>query len=371
MEVAIKIALKLLQPISDFAIYVQFLTLNCIFCIISLCNKCLSLKFDIFDNIADISTPGEEAIMIMDRVHSFLLLDDVEDRVLPWETLQTSDCCLKAKEAKLDAIQEYLGMFLDGTPVPLTLRQRIFFGSPVAKLEYKITKVRLAAKGIIRDINSCRPWEADIKDTRLIRMFVLECLSPFKRYALEVNNLSYDERTRKKSSWFTYAASWCFISGCLCFYLYWIFAWGVYSGNDTIASWGAVYGTSAGNDIFLIQITKIYVLCILPIQAMQTQLVNIRKVLADVSLNYINRASRDGDARIQEDANDVRVVQHTSAACTASRSPELRDLPSAWLLRQVKSLLSFVYYFISSTFIMSNCSFNIATSDNFFLFLIS
>ena len=298
-------------------------------------NFCIS----VFDFVIDISTPGEEAIMIMDRVNSFLLLDDVEDRVLPWETLQTSDCCLKAKEAKLDAIQEYLGMFPDGTPVPLTIRQKIFFGSPLAKLEYKIAKVRLAAKEIIRDINSCRPWEADIKDTRLIRMFVLECLSPFKRYALESNNLSYDDRTRKKSSWFIYIASWCFVSGALFFYLYWIFAWGVYNGSDTIASWGAVYGTSAGNDIFLVQIAKIFVLCILPIQAMQTQLVNIRKVLADVSLNYINRSSRDGDDYIQEDASDVRVVQHTSAACTASRSPELRDLPSAWLLRQVIGLL--------------------------------
>lgn len=282
--------------------------------------------------------------MIMDRVHSFLLLGDVEDRILPWEALQTSDCRMKMKDAKLEAIQEYLGVFPDGSPVPLTIRQRIFFGSSLAKLEYKIMKVRLEAKMIISNINSCRPWEADIKDTRLIRRFVLECLPPFKRYALEANNQLYDECASEKSSWLVYIMSWCFISSVLCFYMYWIFAWGVYSGSGTISSWGAVYGTSAGNDILLVQITKIFILSILPIQTMQTQLTKIRKVLADVSLNYINHLNGEGSDYTEEDANEIRVIQYTSAACTAARSRELRDLPSAWLLRQVETFTLLVHF---------------------------
>jgi hypothetical protein len=77
----------------------------------------------------------------------------------------------------------------------------------------------------------------------------------------------------------------------------------------------------------------------LPTAAMQPQLLRIRKVLADVSLCHVNRQLADGGrlegGRSGEEEEELRVIQHMSAACRASRSDELKELPSAWLLRQV------------------------------------
>ena len=277
----------------------------------------------------------------MDRVHSYLVLGDLESSSLPWELLKSTDHRLKETGAKNKAIEEYLGVYTDGTTVPLTLRQRFVFGTSLNKLVFKIAKVRKEAKVIIEDITAYKPWEADIKDTRLIRCFVLECLSPFKRFTLQATNEAYNEEVFEKVSWPVYIASWIFVTGALCFFIYWIFAWGVHSGSDVIKAWGIVFGTGTGNDVILVQVTKIFIIFYLPIIAMQGQLVRIRRVLADISLNYINR--NDPSLSLADDyncstCNEICVIQHMSAACTASRSPELRTLPSAWLLRQVTTV---------------------------------
>ena len=274
-------------------------------------------------------------MVIMDNVHSFLFFTDVDDQSLPWKTLKNTELKTKERSVKMRAIEEHLGIFPDGSLVPLTFRQKLFFMDSISKLEYKITKVRNEATEIIDEINSFREWEDEIKNTRLIRHFILECLSPFKRYTLKVTNDTYDENPGGKPSWPVYIGSWIFISGTFIFFLYWIFAWGVYQGSGTLGAWGAIYGTAAGNDILLVQITKIFILYYLPTQAMQPQLIRIRKVLADVTMNYINIFDDKLSKNTALERTEISVVQHMSAACRAARSNELRDLPSAWLLRQV------------------------------------
>jgi hypothetical protein len=54
-------------------------------------------------------------------------------------------------------------------------------------------------------------------------------------------------------------------------------------------AWGSVIGLSLVQDIFLVGITKVYILQWLPAQLMQPQLTRIRMVLADLSMNYLNR----------------------------------------------------------------------------------
>ena len=113
--------------------------------------------------------------------------------------------------------------------------------------------------------------------------------------------------------------------------------------------WGKIYATTAATDILLVQVTKIYILYYLPSQAMQPQLIRIRKVLADISMSYINKddvsdlydknkiLSPIGSFNFKDELRDeISVVQHMSAACRAAWSHELKDLPSAWLLRQVR-----------------------------------
>ena len=280
---------------------------------------------------------------ILDRVRSFLSASDIEDHPLPWVALKITDSRSTERAAKVKAIEEHLGVLPDGNEVPLTIRQEIFFKDSLSKLHYKIRKVRRDCDEIVEVITSFYSWEDEIKNTRLIRHFIIECLSPLKRYALEVTNATYDEYPAGKSSWPVYIGSWIVISGTLIFFLYWIFAWGVYQGEDNLTAWGKIYATTAAVDIFFVQVTKVFILYYLPSQAMQPQLIRIRKVLSDISLNCINRKDENDIGRSTESGrsevglrSEISVVQHLSAACRAARSDELKSLPSARLLRQVR-----------------------------------
>jgi hypothetical protein len=277
--------------------------------------------------------------MIIEKVRRYLLLSNGDGHWLPWELLEPSDMLCKARNVKIKAIEDQLGVFPDGSMVPLTLIQKIFFRNPLNKLVYKMEKVRKKANKLIEDVSSYKHWEGDIKDTTLIRHFILECLCPFKRHALSLNIEEYEALRSDKPSWPVYIVSWIFISGVLCFYIYWIFAWGVHNGEETIKAWGSIYGLHAGNDMLMVEVTKVIIIYYLPAQAMQPQLLRIRKVLADVSMAYINRYDPNYDAPADSDEEvSICVVQHMSSACRASRSPELKKLPASWILRQVRAV---------------------------------
>lgn len=347
--------------------------------------------------LIDLLTLEEEASAVLERIRRFLLHGDMYNYNLPWTVSPSKSVTRDAREraAKIEAIEEHLGIFPDGTFVPLTFRQKIFFGSPLAKLEYKIKKARENCVRIIHRIRVLNSPEDDMEDVTLLREFILECLSPFKRYTLKANNKAYDGIADRTVHWAVYVTAWIFVSGCILFLIYWIFAWSVYQGDDVLKSWGGIFGTGAATDILLVQITKTIILCYLPGSAMQPQLIRIRSVLADISMSYINRnkvnalhnngsifsndnnnnnRSNNNNSNKNSNSNysnnfsnnnfnnnnnniynsynnnnnnnnyddeneieEVSVIQYMSSACRAARSAELRELPSAWLLRQVRN----------------------------------
>jgi hypothetical protein len=232
------------------------------------------------------------------------------------------------------AFEKELGIFSDGSSVPLTFRQKILFGNSDSRLQHKLKGVREKTTAIIGRLNESEEWETNLKDTQLIRSFVAECLSPFRRVAF---NFAQSEIGRVKPSWFFYIFSWIMITGSIVFYLYWTFAWGVKNGGETLRQWGSVLGVINVQNIFLVGLTKAYILQYLPAQLMQPQLRQIRSVLTDVSMDYLNRkttAKEDEDE--EEELEELRVIQHMSAACRASHDESIQNLPSAWLLRQAR-----------------------------------
>ena len=278
---------------------------------------------------------AEETDAVLSRVSTFLRKGESDIICLPWEDDHRNHLQLRA--ARVRAIEEHLGLLPNGLFVPLTLRQHVTFGTPLAKLQYKISKARRQSNDVIQKVNDKRHANDDEKDIALLREFILECLSPFKRFTLERCNSAFDKPSASPICWLFYILSWLFVSGSLLFFLYWIFAWGVYEGDEILRAWGAVFGTGAVSDILLVQITKIMLLYYLPAAAMQPQLLRIRSVLADVSMNYINRHRRAYSLDSVAEGELINVVQHMSASCRASRSNELNALPAAWLLRQVRN----------------------------------
>lgn len=286
---------------------------------------------------------------ILQRVYAFLAVSDVKNISLPWMT-SLSDHRYSERDAKIKAIEECLGVFPDGNFVPLTMRQKLYFWTPLARLENRLTRVRASTKSITKQINSFKTWEVDIKDNRLIKQFIFGCLTPFKRYALQAIVAPYEELHEECVSWPVYILSWLLITCVLMFFVYWIFAWGVYSGGAAVRAWGMSFGVALAESALLVQVTEFYVVFYLPALAMQPQLQNIRAVLADVSMSFVNRHNEaqgegkgkeegEGDIAAEKTSSytrkDFSVVQLVSPACRASWSPELKALPAAWLLRQV------------------------------------
>lgn len=281
---------------------------------------------------------------ILQRVYAFLAVTDFENISLPWMT-SLSDQRYSERDAKTKAIEECLGVFPDGNFVPLTMRQKLQFWTPLARLENRLARVRATTKSITKQINSFKTWEVDIKDNRLIKQFIFGCLTPFKRYALQAIVAPYEELHEECVSWPVYILSWLLITCVLMFFVYWIFAWGVYSGGDAVRAWGMTFGVALAESALLVQVTEFYVVFYLPALAMQPQLQHIRAVLADVSMSFVNRhdESRGGSEGESDSAEKTgtntrehfSVVQLVSPACRASWSPELKALPAAWLLRQV------------------------------------
>ena len=97
----------------------------------------------------ELVSPAEEAAMLMadgTRCLQLAHMNDADDELglhphLDTVTTESSDgphAKTVNRHVQICAIEEFLGLYPDGTSVPLTFRQRLMFGDSRAKLEYKV-----------------------------------------------------------------------------------------------------------------------------------------------------------------------------------------------------------------------------------------
>jgi hypothetical protein len=135
-------------------------------------------------------------------------------------------------------------------------------------------------------------------------------LSPLKRIAFSLNAEDFnDRRTTRKPSWLSYWISRVLITGSIVFYIYWVFAWGVKNGGKTLRAWGSVFVVSEIQDILLVIMTKILILVYLPALIMQPQLTNIRIVLTDNGIHYLNHHDISNWEAEREEVEELHVVR--------------------------------------------------------------
>ena len=138
----------------------------------------------------ELMSPAEEATMLLTDSYRRLQLTHLHDADEELEQYLSHDNSTVAdalhmktatREATTLAIEEFLGLYPDGTPVPLTLRQRVAFGDTRGKLEYKVIKSRSRAQEIVERVEEVEAYRIETRDVELVRAFILECISPFKR----------------------------------------------------------------------------------------------------------------------------------------------------------------------------------------------
>jgi hypothetical protein len=128
--------------------------------------------------------------------------------------------------------------------------------------------------------------------------------------------------------------AWIFVSGALCFFVYWIFRWSVVNSGETLNAWGQIFALNIAQDILGAGLIKIYIMHVIGIESARPQLRAIYTVMCNLAINN----DLTDTARVFEKIDEFRVVQYMVPACRASRAEKVQGLAAAKLLRQLDDL---------------------------------
>lgn len=277
-----------------------------------------ALKTSLKDLYHDQYSIEEEVNYLLKRVHAFLS-KYIQQGYNTWTESKETGILNQTRTA---AILQKLDINPDGSFVPMTLFQRLLHGNARNRITAKLESARYLSY----EMDSILKQSPDIhKDAILLQYFILEQFSSFKRFCLSREFFIYNDCPPPSINPILWIISWIFISSSYVFFLYWIFAWGVKNGGTTLAGWGMNFGIGAMQDIFFVQIAKIYIVRCIGIESTKPQLRNIYRVLNDLMMKYTLSG--------QPLDHEIKVVQFTSAACRTARQSVCKDLPSATILK--------------------------------------
>ena len=269
---------------------------------------------------------------VEDEVNSMLasvegsLAKGNKERQLPWSTavLNTDHLADNA-----EAVKESIGLDDDGNPLPLTFIQKLFFKNPRKRVEWKVKKAREEALEILDDLDLFVDGEEDLMDVLLIQKFILEQLTPFRRYALQAEFFQFDGAAPAFVNGYLWLFCWLIIILVWIFCVSWMFFWAVNNGTSTV-EWGTQICFVLLQDIFINEVMQIFVVNILTIELLRPQLRQIYNILYVVLREKMDTANSTRDAEVM-----IRIVQHMSAACRVAHIPSIRHLPSVQLLSKI------------------------------------
>ena len=119
--------------------------------------------------------------------------------------------------------------------------------------------------------------------------------------------------------------SWILISLSLLFFIYWIFAWGVKNGGETLDHWGLDYSVAIVQDVCVCEAAKICIMFVFAIMSAKPQLKVIKHVINERALSLLQDDIEHDD--------EINIVQSLSPSCRAAHMSALSHLPSSAILR--------------------------------------
>ena len=229
--------------------------------------------------------------------------------------------------ASARAIEQQLGIYADGTLAPLTLWQRLRYGSREALLIGKIAAARKKAKRIVREVSEIEVPDSTLRDIALIREFIMENVAFAYRIALRRKFEEHEYSLPETISPFFWALGWLINVGTIGFFLYWVLAWGIINTGKNLDEWGHEYIVILVQDICVIECAKILFCVAFALISVRPQMHVIRQVINEAALSYIQYGA--------DDADDISIVQHFSPACRTAHAGKVRNLAAAAVLRQI------------------------------------
>lgn len=283
-------------------------------------------QFEIHKYIEFLRVEEEANLLLTNAEKAFK--DSLMYCTLPWRVENLSQT---RNFGSVDHARTFIGVYPDGTPIPLTWMQWLSFGTPRKRIERKLKRVRERAKAIMEDMEMFVEGEEDCKDTLLIQNFILEQLSPFKRYALRHEFFQMDTAIPGFVNGWVWLSAWAFIISTWMFLAYWVVMWAIDNSGISVQAWAYQLIFVVLQEIFINELLQIFIVNVIVIEALRPQLRRIYFALNTVIISKM--ADLKTTDKMQGHRENVRVVQHMSAACRAARKNP--DLPASQLLMRV------------------------------------
>jgi len=194
------------------------------------------------------------------------------------------------------------------------------------KMAYKIEKVRRVASWVVdrtTDESNFPSDQFDYQNNFLLQEFVMEQLSPVCRFSLKRDFFNMDHSPPGRLNFLKWFLSWCFLFSSVGFMSAWIIVWSVTNGSKAVDAWGMTIFVVLICDMFMNEVMQIYFINVIVVEKLRPQLYQIYSVLQHVMRTRLEQFTP---------SQDIRIVQHISAACRAARSTQLNTLIASNIL---------------------------------------
>lgn len=229
--------------------------------------------------------------------------------------------------------RQLLNLDQTGALKQLTWRQWFLFHSSLGHLQWKIRRARNEAATLIRKLingTEVGPDQTDYADMCILQYFILEQVSPITRFALKKDIFEMDHASPGRIGFLPWIFAWFGVIGVWIFMASWVIAWSVQNGAGPARAWGLVLGIVVIADMITNELSQIYFLHVHMTEKLRPQLRDIYGVLSDIlECRLQHKSPRYGG---------LRVPQHFSPACRASRSQSLSGYLSSHILSLIDDL---------------------------------
>jgi hypothetical protein len=279
------------------------------------------------------------------------ILDDVKNNVrhrranihMPWRVFDDdgggSDNDTYKKRCyddigDIEIILDRIGLYPDGRPMPLSLIDRLSYGSRKRKLVSIITKARINTNKILIQLQH-QQYNYHHELT-LIQQYILEQFTPLTRYLLEKELSLKSIIPQRYISIVHWYFTWIFIVCSMLLCIYWILKWYLNQGGHNWLIWIITLLLCIAYDIIIIQTWKVTIVNIWGMFIIKPQLHAIYNVLINISMNFIQNHpnNSDGHSSLLRD-NNLSMIQRLSPTCRASQSIKYNHLFIARIMRVI------------------------------------
>lgn len=267
--------------------------------------------------------------------------------------LNEDSCSADELETMLFVLPQ-LGLRLDGHTVRLSRASALMHGTVSDRVAAVVRRSCQSAAVIIDNMR--RLQRPSAKESYLLQHFIMEQFSPLYRVTLRRQFCHYAFDLPKRIHPLPWLLAWVFVISVDLFFIVWILLWGTSNNSMTLANWGANFGSTMFEEVFIVSFIRIFILNVVVVELMRPTLRRVYgwvlsrgaevdlEALPGTALPVRGLAVHEGEPHaLTNDAKqrtgfvtESYVLQYVSAARIVASHPEFAHLASAAVIHGIQ-----------------------------------